>query len=73
MGAIRGSAQLIRLHALVQDLEDLTPLVKTYGEGEKGRLILLYGANGLLQIAMNLGSAAKQMKVEPGTVIFLKP
>jgi len=49
------------------------PLVKTYGEGEKGRLILLYGGNGLLQIAMNLGSAAKQMKVEPGTVIFLKP
>ncbi|MFL5355520.1 DUF3857 domain-containing protein [Archangium sp.] len=28
----RGSAQLIRLHALEQDLEDLTPLVKTYGE-----------------------------------------
>jgi len=49
------------------------PLVKNYSDGEKGRLILLYGGNGLLQIAMNLGSAAKQMKVEPGTVIFLKP
>jgi len=49
------------------------PLVKTYGDGEKGRLILLYGGNGLLEIAMNQGSASKQMKVEPGAIIFLKP
>lgn len=49
------------------------PLVKAYGDIEKGRLILLYGGNGLLQIAVNQGSAAKQLKVEPGTVIFLKP
>ncbi|HYO53778.1 DUF3857 domain-containing protein [Archangium sp.] len=28
----RGAAQLIRLHALQDDLEDLTPLVKTYTE-----------------------------------------
>jgi S-adenosylmethionine hydrolase len=49
------------------------PLVKTYNDGEKGRLILLYGGNGLLEIAQNQGSAAKQLKVEPGTVIFLKP
>jgi S-adenosylmethionine hydrolase len=49
------------------------PLVKTYGDGEKGRLILLYGGNGLLEIAKNQGSAAKDLKVEPGTVIFLKP
>jgi len=49
------------------------PLVKTYTDGEKGRLILLYGGNGLLEIAKNQGSAAKDMKVEPGTVIFLKP
>lgn len=49
------------------------PLVKTYGDMERGRLILLYGSNGLLEIAMNQGSAAKQLKVEPGTVIFLKP
>jgi len=49
------------------------PLVKTYDEVEKGRLILLYGGNGLLEIAMNQGSAAKELKVAPGTVIFLKP
>ena len=49
------------------------PLVKTYGELEKGRLMLLYGGNGLLEIAVNQGSAARQLKVIPGTTIFLKP
>jgi S-adenosylmethionine hydrolase len=49
------------------------PLVKNYGDIEKGRLILLFGGNGLLQIAVNQGSAEKQLKVDPGTVIFLKP
>ncbi len=49
------------------------PLVKAYGEEEKGRLILLYGNNGLLEIAMNQGSAAEKMKVQPGTAILLKP
>lgn len=49
------------------------PLVKTYGDLEKDRLMLLYGGNGLLEIAMNQGSAAKELKAQPGTVIFLKP
>ncbi len=49
------------------------PLVRTYAEGDKGRLILLYGANGLLEISMNQGSAAQKLKVAPGTVLLLKP
>ena len=49
------------------------PLVKTYGEVEKGRLLLLYGGSGLLEISMNQGSAARQLKVEPGASVFLKP
>jgi S-adenosylmethionine hydrolase len=49
------------------------PMVRTYAEGEKGRLILLYGANGLLEISMSQGSAAEKLKVNPGTVILLKP
>jgi S-adenosylmethionine hydrolase len=49
------------------------PLVKTYGDVEKGRLFLLYGGNGQLEIGVNQGSAAKQLKVDPGTTIFLKP
>ncbi len=49
------------------------PLVKTYSDVGKERLLLLYGGSGLLEISMNQGSAAKKLKVEPGTVIFLKP
>jgi S-adenosyl-L-methionine hydrolase (adenosine-forming) len=49
------------------------PLVKTYGEVDKGRLLLLYSGNGLLEIGMNQGSAAKELKVEPGVSVFLKP
>jgi S-adenosylmethionine hydrolase len=49
------------------------PLVKTYGEEEKGRLILLYGNNGLLEIAMYQGSAANKLRIQPGTAILLKP
>jgi S-adenosyl-L-methionine hydrolase (adenosine-forming) len=49
------------------------PMVRTNAEGEKGRLILLYGANGLLEISMSQGSAAEKLKINPGTVILLKP
>jgi len=49
------------------------PLVKTYGDVEKGRLLLVYGDSGLLEISMNQGSAFRELKVDPGTVIFLKP
>jgi len=49
------------------------PLVKTYGDVEKGRLLLLYGGNGQLEIGMNQGSAAAKLKIETGATIFLKP
>jgi S-adenosylmethionine hydrolase len=49
------------------------PFVKTYAEGEKGRLIVLYGANGLMEISMNQGSAAQKLKVGPGQLLLLKP
>ncbi len=49
------------------------PLVKTYGEVEKGRLLLLYSGGGLLEISMNQGSAARLLKVEPGASVYLKP
>jgi S-adenosyl-L-methionine hydrolase (adenosine-forming) len=49
------------------------PLVNTYGDVDKGRLLLLYGNSGLLEIGMNQGSAAKELKVAPGTSVYLKP
>jgi S-adenosylmethionine hydrolase len=49
------------------------PLVKTYSDVDKSRLLLLYGGTGLLEISMNQGSAAKELKVDPGTIIYLRP
>jgi S-adenosylmethionine hydrolase len=49
------------------------PFVRTYAEGEKGRLIVLYGANGLMEISMNQGSAAQKLKIVPGQLLLLKP
>ena len=49
------------------------PLVKTYDEVPKGRLLLLFGSGGLLEISVNQGSAAARLKVDPGSVIFLRP
>jgi S-adenosylmethionine hydrolase len=49
------------------------PLVRTYGEVGKGRLLLAYGSNGLLEVGVNQGSAADKLKVSPGDVIFIRP
>ncbi len=49
------------------------PFVKSYSEVEKGRLLLLYGGAGLLEISENQGSAARQLRVEPGASVVLKP
>ena len=49
------------------------PFVKTYAEVEKGRLLLLFGGSGLLEIAMSQGSAAQKVRAQPGTDVILKP
>jgi hypothetical protein len=49
------------------------PFVKTYDEVAKGRLLLLFGSSGRLEISVNQGSAARQIRVEPGASLYLKP
>ena len=49
------------------------PMVRSYGEVEKGRLVLLFGASDLLEIAVNQGSAAKMLKLQTGAAVLLKP
>ncbi len=46
------------------------PLVKSYGYGKKGEVIALFGSEGLLEIAINQGSAAKLLKSPEVEVIF---
>jgi len=49
------------------------PFVKTYSEVDKGRLLMLFGSSGRLEISINQGSAAHQIRVEPGAALYLKP
>jgi S-adenosylmethionine hydrolase len=49
------------------------PLVRTYADIGKGRLLLVYGGSGLLEIGVNQGSAAHMLKIEPGATVYLRP
>lgn len=49
------------------------PLVKTFADVKKGQLALIYGGEGLLEVAVNQGSAAEKLKVQPGDQITLRP
>lgn len=49
------------------------PFVRTYGDVDKGRLLLLFGSSGQLEISVNQGSAARQIKVDAGSTLYLKP
>jgi S-adenosyl-L-methionine hydrolase (adenosine-forming) len=49
------------------------PLVKTYGEVEKGRNVLIPNSQGLIELAVNYGSAARVLKAQVGAPISLKP
>jgi S-adenosyl-L-methionine hydrolase (adenosine-forming) len=45
---------------------------ENYAQGEPGRLITLFGSNGYLEIACNLGSAAEKLGFEAGQVLPVK-
>lgn len=47
------------------------PLVKTYGYGKPGEIIALFGSEGLLEIAVNRGSAETLLK-EPKIEVILE-
>lgn len=50
-----------------------TPLVKTFSDVKPGRLFLLYGSQGVLEIAQNQGSAAETLKAKVGDKVTIKP
>jgi len=47
-------------------------LLRTYGEAEPGQALVLAGSSGLLEVAVNRGSAAELFKASAGTPIRLK-
>lgn len=48
------------------------PFVKTFGDVQKGRLAVLVGSHGFLEICANQASAGKQLSVQPGTPILIQ-
>ncbi len=46
--------------------------VRTYGEGEPGKLLALLGSNGRLEVAVREGSAARQLNALRGTPVVVR-
>ena len=51
---------------------ELGTMVSNYSEGVPGDLVVLIGSGGYLEIAMNQGSAADQVKCDVGAAVELK-
>ncbi len=48
------------------------PLRMTYGEVAAGEIIALIGSTGMLEVAINQGNAAAQLRASPGTIIVVR-
>lgn len=48
------------------------PLVKTYSDVGKGRYCLIFNSQGLLEVSINQGSAAKELKAQVGATFALR-
>jgi len=66
--APRTEADWPGLRVTVLDTE-IRGLRQTYGDGEVGRLLALFGSGGFLEVAVNQGSAAARLGVGPGTAV----
>jgi S-adenosyl-L-methionine hydrolase (adenosine-forming) len=51
----------------------VSELASHYAEIEPGRLFLIEGSSGFLEVSMNRGSAAARIECQPGTQISLRP
>ncbi len=48
------------------------PLVKTFADVQKGRIAVLVGSQGLLEICANQGSAGKQLSAQAGQSVLIQ-
>lgn len=63
------SPEKIALH--VGD-KTITKLCRHFAEGARGKAVALFGSSGLLEIAVNCGSAQELLKLGPGTSVTLR-
>ncbi|MCS7173623.1 MAG: SAM-dependent chlorinase/fluorinase [Armatimonadetes bacterium] len=47
--------------------------VRTYGEAERGELVVLVGSDGFVELAVREGSALEQLGAQPGDPVVLRP
>lgn len=60
-----------RLHVHVGPLR-IGPLRATYADVNPGEIVALVGSTGMLEIAINQGNAALQLRASPGTVVVVR-
>jgi len=48
------------------------PLQATYGEVNPGEIVALIGSTGMVEIAINQGNAAAQLRAAPGTMVVVR-
>lgn len=48
------------------------PLRKTYADVTPGEIVAVIGSTGMLEIAINQGNAATQLRAAPGTVVMVR-
>ncbi len=48
------------------------PLRTTYGDAAPGEVVALIGSTGMLEIAVNQGNAATQLRAGPGTIVLVR-
>jgi S-adenosylmethionine hydrolase len=44
----------------------------TYGEVEPGEIVAIIGSTGMLEVAINKGNAAAQLRAGPGTIVIAR-
>lgn len=48
------------------------PLRMTYGEVAPGEIVAIVGSTGMLEVAINQGNAAVQLRAAPGTIVVVR-
>jgi len=62
-----------RLEVVVAGRRYLAKRVRTYGEGERGELLVLVGSDGFVEVAVREGSALERLGAQPGDPVALAP
>jgi S-adenosylmethionine hydrolase len=48
------------------------PLRTTYADVSPGEIIAILGSTGMLEVAINQGNAAAQLRAAPGTIVVVR-